>query len=216
MTQFTGSPLFLDGEEFLPLDSPSLKYVGDPSPEIDSTWGKLIHCKFEMAHSPTWYVLTVWIARYFYITEQEAADAWGDNYRDYWDPKRKGFVAGYVIYIGHLSEPFWTNFTVFRFDLFHTLHCIVRTDPHVWGKPKAYSFFIRIIFGKRSTPKSTKCPMFMGSCTEVITSAIPPEIEEPVLTWTFARSLHRPSPANCHVLFWHDPHPYCILWEPGL
>lgn len=52
-TQFTGSPLFADGEEFLPLDSPSLKYVGDPSPEVDSTWDKLIHCKSELKHSPT-------------------------------------------------------------------------------------------------------------------------------------------------------------------
>ncbi|KAH8694220.1 hypothetical protein BGW36DRAFT_362038 [Talaromyces proteolyticus] len=83
---FTGSPIFANGEEFIPSDSPSLKYVGDPSPDIDQAWEELIH------------------SRYFYITEQEAADAWGEDYQKYWDPKREGYVAG--------------------FDIFHTLHCI--------------------------------------------------------------------------------------------
>lgn len=42
--QFSGSPVFEDGDEFLPNDSESLKYISDPSPEVDQAWDELTHC----------------------------------------------------------------------------------------------------------------------------------------------------------------------------
>lgn len=32
--------------------------------------------------------------RYILITEEEARDAWGEGYKEFWDEERGGFVAG--------------------------------------------------------------------------------------------------------------------------
>lgn len=40
------------------------------------------------------------------IIESEAKELWLDNYRDYWHHQKDGYVVG--------------------FDMFHTLHCLVR------------------------------------------------------------------------------------------
>lgn len=53
-----------------------IKYVGEPSKEIDENWETL-----------TW-------GRYFLITEEEAKGAWGDGIEQYWDAKLGGYVAG--------------------------------------------------------------------------------------------------------------------------
>jgi hypothetical protein len=87
---FTGGPAIdEDGNIYLPHPPPVL-YVGDPNehPEIDDNW-----------KWATW-------GRYILITEEEAQSTWSDDYADYWDAQKGGYVAG--------------------FDVFHTLHCLVR------------------------------------------------------------------------------------------
>ncbi len=54
----------------------NVSYFGEPSPEIDANWNKLIE----------------W--RYFSISEQEAKSVWPDTYQDYVDELKGGWTAG--------------------------------------------------------------------------------------------------------------------------
>lgn len=64
-------------------------YVGDPSPAVDQNWNELLD------------------DQYFYITAQEAKDAWGEDHSKYWkDEETNQFRTG----VGVL----------------HSLHCLVR------------------------------------------------------------------------------------------
>jgi hypothetical protein len=54
-------------------------YVGQPSHEIDSAWEELF-----------------W-GRYFSISEEEAKDLWGADYRIYHDAVRTGYTGGSVL-----------------------------------------------------------------------------------------------------------------------
>lgn len=63
------------------------RFVGEPSAEIDDNWMGLLE------------------DRYFSISEEEAAEAWGDRRHDYVDEEHGGYTAG--------------------LDVFHTLHCLV-------------------------------------------------------------------------------------------
>ncbi|KAF2101283.1 hypothetical protein NA57DRAFT_72725 [Rhizodiscina lignyota] len=84
--RFTGSPEFgPDGEERVPLDSPSLQYIGNGK-AVDDAWTGLVK------------------DRYFLLTDDEAREAWGSEYTEYWDELRGGYLAG--------------------LDMFHTLHCL--------------------------------------------------------------------------------------------
>ncbi|KAI4863016.1 hypothetical protein F4820DRAFT_428419, partial [Hypoxylon rubiginosum] len=87
---FTGSPAFLDdGTEYVPPPPdgiPRPKYVGEPSREIDHNWA-LLH----------------W-GRFFLLTDDEARDAWGPRYKEFWAPKQGGYVAA--------------------LESFHTVHCL--------------------------------------------------------------------------------------------
>ncbi|KAI0905868.1 hypothetical protein F4823DRAFT_609400 [Ustulina deusta] len=83
---FTGSPRF-DKErgEYIPPDSPSLEYIGS-SPEVDKAWAELVK------------------NRYFLLTDEEARETLGNNYTEFWDDLRGGYLGG--------------------LDMFHTLHCL--------------------------------------------------------------------------------------------
>ncbi|KAH8807268.1 hypothetical protein F5884DRAFT_880154 [Xylogone sp. PMI_703] len=76
---FTGSPAFdLDLNYYVPHPDP-IKYVGDPSPDIDNAWEEL-----------TW-------GRYILITEEEARSSLADQFGDiqqFWSPKRGGYIGG--------------------------------------------------------------------------------------------------------------------------
>ncbi|KAI1148706.1 hypothetical protein F4825DRAFT_454176 [Nemania diffusa] len=83
---FTGSPSF-DKErgEYIPSHSPSLEYIGS-SPQVNKAWAELIK------------------NRYFLLTDDEARETLGENYTEFWDEPRGGYLGG--------------------LDMFHTLHCL--------------------------------------------------------------------------------------------
>ncbi|KAI1347179.1 hypothetical protein F5Y01DRAFT_319015 [Xylaria sp. FL0043] len=84
--RFTGSPHFdEDKGEYIPPESPSWRYIGS-GPEVDSAWEELVK------------------NRYFLLTDEEAKEAWGDDYTEYWNNNRGGYLGG--------------------LDMFHTLHCL--------------------------------------------------------------------------------------------
>jgi hypothetical protein len=81
--RFTGSPEF-DSEGLMhhkPWDEntpwpENVRYFGEPSPDIDENWRKLIGM------------------RYFSISEEEAKTVWPNNYDDYIDQLQGGYTAG--------------------------------------------------------------------------------------------------------------------------
>ncbi|KUJ13261.1 uncharacterized protein LY89DRAFT_721308 [Mollisia scopiformis] len=85
-----GSPRFTeDGIEYVPQPAdgmPRTQYVGDPSEEIDNAWDRL--------HQ----------GRFFLLSEDEAKDAWGPGYEQFYAP-----VAG-----GNATE----------LEVTHALHCL--------------------------------------------------------------------------------------------
>lgn len=109
--KFTGSPQF-DANGTMshkPLDKSipwpeNVTYFGEPSPEIDENWRRLIE----------------W--RYFSISEDEAKRAWGASYHEYVDQLRGGYTAGWVS-ICRTKNIRLTNSN--SLDVFHTLHCVV-------------------------------------------------------------------------------------------
>ncbi|PIA88479.1 hypothetical protein CB0940_07019 [Cercospora beticola] len=85
---FTGGAAFdEDGVPYRTFPEGSVQYVGPPTAEIDSAWEYLLS------------------GRYFIITEQEAKEAFGSRYKDYY--VEKDFYTGYMVGL----------------DLFHVLHC---------------------------------------------------------------------------------------------
>nr|A0A8J9R8Y7.1 RecName: Full=UstYa family oxidase phomYd; AltName: Full=Phomopsin biosynthesis cluster protein Yd [Diaporthe leptostromiformis]BDA39151.1 DUF3328 [Diaporthe leptostromiformis] len=83
--KFLGSPIFLDdGTELVPEPTPGpMKtlgvtdmYVGEPSKELDWNWNQL-----------HW-------GRFFLLTEDEARQAWGPGYKEYWAENEGGYIAG--------------------------------------------------------------------------------------------------------------------------
>ncbi|KAF2099745.1 hypothetical protein NA57DRAFT_75250 [Rhizodiscina lignyota] len=87
LVRFTGGPSFLpNGSMYIPHPTEK-KYVGDPEPEIDQNWEEL-----------TW-------GRYILATEEEMKAQWPDEWDQFWEEARGGYVVG--------------------FDMFHTLHCLV-------------------------------------------------------------------------------------------
>ncbi|KAF2207417.1 hypothetical protein CERZMDRAFT_16581, partial [Cercospora zeae-maydis SCOH1-5] len=90
--RFTGSPKFDDnGDPFLVYPPDQILYTGPPSGQIDLEWEELIK------------------KRYFLIDDDEAREAWGPNYQQYYrypdqGDKKGGYVAGV--------------------DVLHTLHCV--------------------------------------------------------------------------------------------
>lgn len=81
--KFTGSPLF-DANGVMqhkPYDKntpwpENVPYFGQPSPEIDDNWQRLIG------------------SRYFSLSEEEAKRVWPDKYKDYVDELEGGYTAG--------------------------------------------------------------------------------------------------------------------------
>ncbi|KAH8654597.1 hypothetical protein BGZ60DRAFT_418842 [Tricladium varicosporioides] len=83
---FEGSPVFYpNGTMHFP-ETASPKYVGEPSEEIDRNWDALTK------------------NRYWVLSAEEARQAWGEKYTDFWDEATKSYMAG--------------------FDMQHTLHCL--------------------------------------------------------------------------------------------
>ncbi|KAJ3568664.1 hypothetical protein NPX13_g6343 [Xylaria arbuscula] len=73
---FTGSPKFdVERGEYIPPHSPSLKYIGS-SPEVNNAWAELVK------------------NRYFLLTDQEAKETLGENYTEFWDELRGGYLGG--------------------------------------------------------------------------------------------------------------------------
>lgn len=109
--QFTGSPHFYHNgtswrqpiNQSLPWPE-NVQYFGEPSPEVDANWDKLIG------------------GRYFSLSEEEAIEAWGEKYHEYVDELLGGYTAGLVICC--LNKCFLTK--TYSFEMFHTLHCVVR------------------------------------------------------------------------------------------
>ncbi|TDZ14575.1 Cyclochlorotine biosynthesis protein O [Colletotrichum orbiculare MAFF 240422] len=77
-----------------------IRYFGDPDkhPDVDGHWKHLID------------------GRFFRITEQEAQEAWGENYQQYWHHEMEGYVVG--------------------LEMFHTLHCLDYIRTTFW--PEKY------------------------------------------------------------------------------
>ncbi|KAH8799355.1 hypothetical protein F5884DRAFT_811623 [Xylogone sp. PMI_703] len=88
-TQFYGG-IEMDGNGTMrrTFDRGGKTYAGPANPEIDEAWEELIG------------------GRYFYITEDEAKDAWGDSYKAFHYEMR-----GDISYVAGL-------------DVMHTLHCV--------------------------------------------------------------------------------------------
>lgn len=81
--RFTGSPHFYyNGTPWRqPVDESApwpenVRYFGEPSPEIEVNWEKLIG------------------RRYFSLSEQEAIKAWGKKHKEYVDERLGGYTAG--------------------------------------------------------------------------------------------------------------------------
>jgi hypothetical protein len=81
--RFTGSPEFDEHGRMYhkPWDPntpwpENVRYFGEPSPQIDENWNKLIGM------------------RYFSISEEEAKSVWPDTYSDYIDQLQGGYTAG--------------------------------------------------------------------------------------------------------------------------
>ncbi|KAK3935486.1 hypothetical protein QBC46DRAFT_397382 [Diplogelasinospora grovesii] len=86
---FKGSPKFgADGTEYVPSSHghDDVRYVGEPSRAIDHAWA-LLH----------------W-GRFFLLSEDEARSAWPNEYKQFWSPKRGGYVVA--------------------LEVMHTLHCL--------------------------------------------------------------------------------------------
>jgi hypothetical protein len=81
--RFSGSPQFYTNgtswqrhiDESAPWPE-NVRYFGEPSPEIDENWEKLIQ----------------W--RYFSISEEEAKSVWSEKYHEYVDELEGGYTAG--------------------------------------------------------------------------------------------------------------------------
>lgn len=67
-----------DADESAPWPE-NIRYVGEPSPEIDENWQRLIG------------------KRYFSISEEEAKRAWGDRRHEFVDQNMGGYTAGYEL-----------------------------------------------------------------------------------------------------------------------
>lgn len=106
--RFTGSPAFdLDNNYFVPHPDP-IQYVGEPSPEIDRAWEKLTWGTIARSKTIDQNANRA-LGRYILITKEEAVATLADTFGDveqFWSPKRGGYIGG--------------------FDMFHTLHCLVR------------------------------------------------------------------------------------------
>ncbi|KAI1290479.1 heterokaryon incompatibility protein-domain-containing protein [Xylaria venustula] len=101
--KFTGSPRFDEEKgEYIPPESPSLKYIGS-GPKVDSAWDELTKGK---CYKTTDFIndSNYKIDRYFLLTDEEAKEAWGDGYTEFWDDNSGGYLGG--------------------LDMFHTLHCL--------------------------------------------------------------------------------------------
>lgn len=59
------------------------QYVGTPTREIDDAWTALVGGE-EGEPVPTTWMLTSRKGRYFYLTEEEAREAWPDTYQEYY------------------------------------------------------------------------------------------------------------------------------------
>ncbi|KAM3418540.1 hypothetical protein BST61_g4518 [Cercospora zeina] len=90
--QFTGAPKFDDeGEPFFDYDQNQVLFSGTPTEAIDRAWDQLIE------------------RRYFIITNDEAREAWGPGYEQYYRfPDTPHHEGGYVAGL----------------DVLHTLHCV--------------------------------------------------------------------------------------------
>lgn len=84
--RFIGMPLF--AANGTPLEAPidetapwpeNLQYFGEPSPEIDANWKRLIG------------------TRYFSVSEDEAVRVWGERRHEYINYQKGGYTAGSVI-----------------------------------------------------------------------------------------------------------------------
>ncbi|TIC95047.1 hypothetical protein CH35J_008771 [Colletotrichum higginsianum] len=115
---FEASPAFLDdGFEYIPEredGTQRLKYVGEPSKEIDHNW--------EQLH---------W-GRFFLLSEEEARAAWGPDYTKYWAPREGGYVAALEVMhtvhcLDHIRQAFWPEVYPVKNPIHgakHRDHCI--------------------------------------------------------------------------------------------
>jgi hypothetical protein len=97
---FTGSPRFReDGSEFVPDQEKQPQYVGDPSRAMDHAWASLTFGEHfsDVILLGRYFIaiLTPPTGRFILLTEEEARQAWGEEYINYWSPYHGGYVAGY-------------------------------------------------------------------------------------------------------------------------
>ncbi|PCG96480.1 Hypothetical protein PENO1_068060 [Penicillium occitanis (nom. inval.)] len=80
---FTGGPTFYDnGTEVLKFPADQPRYVGEPSKDIDDAWNALTR------------------DRYIILTEDEAREAWGPEYTEFWNEDKQAYLAG-IIFDSH-------------------------------------------------------------------------------------------------------------------
>lgn len=110
--QFYGSLDFKDRRGFIPLGSPSEKYVGS-TPEVDAAWDELTK------------------DRYFLLTDNEAHEAYGEQIGPYWNVHHGGYIAGLDVLhtlhcLNHLRMSLYRD--VYPFDpvdgTTHIAHCV--------------------------------------------------------------------------------------------
>ncbi|KAI1122965.1 hypothetical protein F5Y10DRAFT_270535 [Nemania abortiva] len=103
---FTGSPRFDPRNgEYIPPQSPSWRFIGS-GPEVDAAWEELSR------------------ERYFLLTDEEAREAWGDGYTQYWNNQWGGYLGGYDNSFSVCGLTIDTDHDLPRLDMFHTLHCL--------------------------------------------------------------------------------------------
>lgn len=92
---FTGSPLFTkERGEYVPDGSPSLEYMG-ATPEIDQAWQDLERGTRLYTSPGNLSELSNHSAdRYFLLSDEEAREAWGDQYTEFWHDDAGGYLGG--------------------------------------------------------------------------------------------------------------------------
>lgn len=92
--RFSGSPVFdKDGNESMNVTAQETRFLGAPSPELDSAWDNLLKgtrfC-YLLFHSSS---LANWTDRWFNISETEARKIWGDEVDKFGN--EYGYMAAY-------------------------------------------------------------------------------------------------------------------------
>ncbi|KAH8760338.1 hypothetical protein F5883DRAFT_606203 [Diaporthe sp. PMI_573] len=111
--RFTGSPVFDENGTYWIPNPGSIKYIGEPSPEIDQNW-----------EDATW-------GRYFLATDEEARNAFSERYGDdvswLWNDHAGGYVVGIDMFhtlhcLNRLRKAFYPDYYPENNSYRHRVH----------------------------------------------------------------------------------------------